>query len=97
MDTKALREFVSVHPQGVVIKMVDGTRYTIRHRDFIQFTPVSGVPESRVLRVTTVFAVYHEESFRLVNALLVAEVVPLTKGSVTGDGPGGRQNDPPEN
>lgn len=77
MDTKALREFVAVHPRGVIIKMVHGAQDTIRHRDFIQFTPVSGLPESRALRATTVFAVYHEESFRLINALLVAEVVPI--------------------
>lgn len=83
MDAKMLREFVGGHPRGVVIKMIDGTRYTVPHRDFIQFPSPAGAAESRVPRFPTAFAVYHEESFRLVNALLVAEVVPLVPGNPT--------------
>jgi hypothetical protein len=77
MDPRALKEFVNTHPDGVVIRMIDGTEYEIPHRDFIWFTPGFLQPESRVGRLSTCFYVSHEGVGRLVNALLVAEVVPM--------------------
>lgn len=89
MEISALRQFVSDHPEGVVIRMVDGKEYTIPHRDYIWFTPGYGQPESRVGRYATSFYVSEDGTGRLVNALLVAEVLPLKKAS-NGQGPSGQ-------
>lgn len=77
MDAKALKEFVNDHPEGVLIRMVDGREFRVPHRDFIWFTPAYGQPESRVGRYSTAFFVAHEGVGRLLNALLVEEVAPL--------------------
>lgn len=79
MDCKALRIFVEDHPQGVVIEMIDGTRYRVPHRDFIWFTPAYGRAESRVGRLATSFWLHDGErdETRLVNAMLVKDVAPL--------------------
>lgn len=79
MDCKALRIFVEDHPQGVVIEMIDGTRYRVPHRDFIWFTPAYGRSESRVGRLATSFWLHDSErdETRLVNAMLVKDVAPL--------------------
>lgn len=77
MDTKTLKEFVNAHPDGVVIRLIDGTRYEIPHRDFIWFTPMFGDSEGRGGRYATSFWISHDSSFKMVNALLVADVTPL--------------------
>lgn len=74
MNIIAIREFVNDHPQGVVIRMVDGREYTIPHRDYVWFTPSSGKLGAAF---ATSFYVAHEGVGRLVNAFLVAEVQPL--------------------
>lgn len=82
MDTNAIRLQVSEHPQGVVIRMIDGSECHIPHRDYIWFTPSFGSPESRS-RMATSFWLHDakSEETRLVNAMLVKELVPMKAGS----------------
>lgn len=89
MDTAALRTFVNEHPEGVVIRMVDGKMYRIPHRDYIWFTPSFGQPESKVGRYSTAFWLFDvdEETNRLVNSMLVLDVSPLKK-----NGHGGKKS-----
>lgn len=84
MNISAIREFVNTHPEGILIRMVDGTKYEIPHRDFVWFTPYSGDPASRF---ATSFYVAYEGVGRLVNALLVAEVTPLARNGHDGKQP----------
>lgn len=77
MDIRAIKEFVSDHPEGVVIRMVDGSSYTIPHRDYIWFTPAADSPANRGTRYATSFYVSVDGVGKLVNAMLVAEVHPL--------------------
>jgi hypothetical protein len=81
MDAEALRTYVNEHPEGVVIRMVDGKVYRIPHRDYVWFTPSFGQPESRVGRYSTAFWLHdiEEATNRLVNAMLVRDVTPLKK------------------
>lgn len=91
MDANALRQFVSDHPEGVVLRMVDGKEYRIPHRDYVWFTPAYGQPESRVGRFSTSFYVSEEGVGKLVNPVLVAEVMPITpNGRGTGRSGKGR-------
>jgi len=91
MDAKTLREFVSDHPEGVIIRMIDGREYTIPHRDFVWFGPDYGKSEARAGRYATTFGVYEDEAFRLVNVMLVAEVMSLKdKQNGNGHGKSGR-------
>jgi hypothetical protein len=87
MDARALKEYVSDHPKGVLIRMIDGREFRVPHRDVIWFTPAFGQPESRVGRYSTAFHVADEGVGRLLNALLVAEVTPLKPH---GNGHGGK-------
>ena len=77
MDARAMKEYVNDHPEGVLIRMVDGREFAVPHRDFIWFTPSYGQPETKVGRYSTAFYVAHEGVGRMLNALLVAEVAPL--------------------
>lgn len=79
MEIRAIREFISTHPAGVTIRMVDGTEYAIPHRDWVWFTPATEMSESKVGRFATSFYVSVNGVGRLINALLVAEVVPIRK------------------
>ncbi len=87
MDANAVRSFVNEHPQGVRIKMVDGTVYNMPHRDYVWFTPGFGQPEGRVGRLATSFWLYDAaaDANLLVNALLVTDLAPL-KRSTKGKG-----------
>ena len=77
MDIRAIREFVNDHPSGVKIRMIDGTEYVVPYRDWVWFTPTGNSPDSRTVRVGTSFFVSVDSVGRLINALLVKEVVPL--------------------
>lgn len=79
MDTNAVRTFVSDHPDGVEIFMIDGTSYRVPHRDYVWFTPAYGKSESRVGRLATSFWLHDEkkDETRLVNAMMVKEIRPL--------------------
>lgn len=79
MDIRALKEYISDHPEGVLIRMVDGTVYPVPHRDYVWFTPAADAPANRGTRLATSFYVSVEGVGKLVNALLVADVGPLTK------------------
>lgn len=80
MDTRKLRTCIEDNPAGVEIRMVNGTVYRTPHRNFIWFTPAYGQPESRVGRMATSFWLHdaQRDETRLVNSLLVAEVIPLS-------------------
>ncbi len=79
MDIKALRDFINEHPDGVIIRMIDGAEYTLPHRDYVWFTPAIGRSDERAGRFATAFWLHDtaEDSTRLVNALLVKDVTPL--------------------
>jgi hypothetical protein len=81
MDVKAVRTIVNENPDGVEIRMIDGTVYRIPHRDYIWFTPMYANPEDRSNRFTTSFwlhdAATDEQKF--VNALLISAIVPLNQ------------------
>ena len=81
MNIAAIREFVNDNPNGVLIRMIDGTEYEIPHRDYVWFTPSSG---RQGTMFATSFYVAYKGVGRLVNALLIAEVLPLKKN---GHGP----------
>jgi hypothetical protein len=90
VDLNSLKDFVNNHPEGVRIRMADGTKYTVPHRDYIWFTPGYGQSEARVGRFATSFYVSDKGVARLVNALLVAEVMPLPSN---GHGKSGKRGD----
>lgn len=79
MDAKAVRAFINEHPDGVEIRMIDGTVYRAPHRDYLWFTPSYGELGARVGRLSTSFWLHdpEKEETRLINVLLVKEVVPL--------------------
>lgn len=78
MGIESIRRLMQENPQGVRVRMVDGKKYTIPHRDFVSFGPPRDTPEARRAPGATSFIVYEPNyTFRLVNALLVAEVSPL--------------------
>jgi hypothetical protein len=83
MDIESIRQVVEANPQGVRIVMIDGTKLDIPHRDFISLGPGtdSGLSARRVAARTT-FTVYEVNGIpmRIVNAMLVKEVVPLLSG-----------------
>ena len=82
MDAHAIRTQVSEHPQGVIIRMIDGTEYRAPHRDYIWITPSFGSAEGRS-RMATSFWLHDAttEETRLINAMLVKEVVPMPRDS----------------
>jgi len=91
VDIKALREFINEHPDGVVIRMVDGTEYRLPHRDYAWFTPASP-PAGRATRPNVSAFWLHDpekDVTRLVNAMLVRDVSPL---GGNGDQSGGPRN-----
>ncbi len=91
MNANDIRQFINDHPDGVVIRMIDGTKYKVPHRDYVWLTPAFGGRESRFGRYATAFGVYQDEELRWVNCLLVAEITPL-KGNANGNGhAGGRK------
>lgn len=85
MELKAIREFVNDHPEGVVIRMVNGTEYEIPHRDYVWFVPAGG-SDGKPSRAATSFYISHDEVGRLVNALLVSEIVPMKRNGKSQSG-----------
>lgn len=81
MELDAIRNFIRDHPDGVLIRMVDGQEYPIPHRDWISFGPVQKTLSGKEVVRGTSFLIFEEpggvSSMRLVNALLVKEVVQL--------------------
>lgn len=87
MELRAIREFVNDHPEGVVIRMVNGMEYEVPHRDYVWFVPGG---EGKASRAGTSFYVSHDEVGRLVNAMLVSEIVPMKRnGNGKSHGKGG--------
>lgn len=93
MDIESLRNFVREHPGGVRLRMVDGQVYDVPHRDYISLGPPRNSPEARRGPHATSFLVWRDDEFKLVNALLVAEVAPLNpNGNHPGPGGAGEVN-----
>ena len=87
MDIKALRAFVHDHADGVVIRMIDGTDYQLPHRDYVWFTPAAGTSG---VRYGSSFWLHDPEKdeTRLINAMLVKEVAPLSHNGGAANGRG---------
>ncbi|CAG0948599.1 hypothetical protein PHYC_00041 [Phycisphaerales bacterium] len=82
MELEAIRKFVQDHPDGVVIRMIDGTRLVVPHRDFISFgAPKEMLSGKQATRGTSFvfFETGDVPSMRPINAMLVAEVMPLER------------------
>ena len=88
MNAKVLQDFVMDHPEGVRIRMIDGTQNDILHRDYIWFTPAYGKASERAGRYATSFWIHDkaEDRARLVNALMVADVLPLSSAGNGSEG-----------
>ncbi len=88
MDLEAIRQFLHEHPDGVKIRMVTGKEYLIPHRDYIWLGPPRTTPESRKSMHRTSFVVHEppELEMRLVNAMLVAEILPWHAKNGNGHG-----------
>ncbi len=90
MDLASLQKFVKEHPEGVVIRLVDGTEFHVPHRDYISLGPPPSERPARSVHATS-FLVWDGEGMRLVNALVVADVAPLEpKRNGNGHGKSGR-------
>ena len=79
MELEAIKQMVQKYPHGVQIRMVDGKVYKIPHRDFLSFGAPKEMMSGKLRTTGTSFIVFERgdiASFCLVNALLVAEVVP---------------------
>lgn len=79
MDIRSIRDFVGEHPHGVLLVMADGTEHVVPHRDYLSFGPLRETGEARRGPHATAFVLWEKGTLRmrLVNALLVREVVPL--------------------
>lgn len=78
MDLAAVRRVVNENPEGVIIRMIDGTEYRLPHRDYITLGPPPEERSRRSPHATSFHVWSREESVaHLVNALLVKEIVPL--------------------
>jgi len=93
MDVAAIRRYVNDNPDGILIRMVDGTEYPVPHRDWVWFTPTILPHEDKPSRPSnTSFWIAHEGYGKLINALLVKELVPLAaKKNGNGSHGGGRK------
>src|SRR2546423_1287073 len=82
MDIEAIRQFLDEHPQGIRVRMIDGTEYRIPHRDYMALGPPRNLAGGGRGRSATSFIVYDisdDLRLRLVNSLLVADVSPLNR------------------
>lgn len=75
MEVSALRTFVLEHGGSVRVRLTDGRTFDVPHRDYLSFPP-SG-------RGTTVI-LWSDEGPRLMNTLLISEVVPLATNARNG-------------
>ncbi|MEK6702879.1 MAG: hypothetical protein AABZ53_11485 [Planctomycetota bacterium] len=80
MELERIRQSLHEHPSGIAIQMVNGTEYHVPHHDRITFGPLREKSDGERVAVGSTFLVFETddfESMKLVNALLVSEVVPL--------------------
>lgn len=76
MDLASVRKIVNESPHGVIVRMIDGMEYRLPHRDFVNLGPPPEVRSPRSPHATSFF-VWEDDGARLVNALLVKEIVPM--------------------
>lgn len=84
MELEAIRKFMQDHPDGMTIRMADGTKYDIPHRDWVSFGPPQKTITGKEMIKGTSFMIFEEAgvgmtAMKLLNALLVVELSPLTK------------------
>src|SRR5438105_11617404 len=94
MTVEAIRDFLEQHPDGILVRMIDGTEYRVPHRDYVSFGPLRDIKGKPRVRFPTSFVVYDLNEhlrMRLVNAVLVAEVVPLEHRRNGGNGKRGKK------
>lgn len=91
MDIRAVREFINTHPDGVTLRMVDGTEYRVPHRDWVWATPPTRSSTGKNVQFATSFYLAVDGVGRLVNALLVSEVVPMSRGNAAGSNGNGHR------
>ncbi len=91
MDLASVRQIITDHPEGVIVRMTDGSEYRVPHRDYVNFGPT---PEQRSPRSPhrTSFFIWKDDVAHLVNALLVKEIVPLIASG--GNGSNGSKKKP---
>jgi len=81
MELEAIRKFVQDHAEGALIRLIDGTKYRIPHRDWVSFGPPQRVGSGKEVLRGTSFIVFEAPGgmsfMKLVNPMLVAEVSPL--------------------
>lgn len=84
MELEAIRKYMQDHPEGMRIRMADGTKYDIPHRDWVSFGPPQKTITGKEIVKGTSFLIFEEAgvgvtSMKLLNAPLVVELLPLTK------------------
>ena len=84
MELEAIRKYMQDHPDGMKIRMADGTTYDIPHRDWVSFGPPQKTITGKEMIKGTSFMIFEEAgvgmtAMKLLNALLVIELSPLTK------------------
>jgi hypothetical protein len=82
MELEAIRKMVQEHPEGVIIRLVNGTEFKIPHRDYLSFGAPREMLNGKKATTGSSFIVFEHgdvASMRLVNALLVSEVLPWHK------------------
>ncbi|MFM9957570.1 MAG: hypothetical protein ACKVZJ_05820 [Phycisphaerales bacterium] len=90
MDLGSVRHIVNDNPQGVIIRMIDGTEYRLPHRDYITLGSPPAERSPRSAHKTS-FVIELDDGWHLVNALLVKEIVPLPPNGKNGRS-GGKPN-----
>lgn len=78
MDAKAIRAFIDEHPEGVTVRMIDGTVYHVPGRDWVWLTPEFPGSGARAARTSTAFYLFDDQAghLKLINAMLVKELEP---------------------
>jgi hypothetical protein len=94
MNVEAIRHFMDEHPDGIVVRMVDGSEFKIPHRDYVSFGPPRDTPAANRGRYATAFIVYDIDDdlrMRMVNALLVKDLQAWERGKNGSSRSGGRK------
>ncbi|MFM9956646.1 MAG: hypothetical protein ACKVZJ_01105 [Phycisphaerales bacterium] len=78
MDLAIVRKIVNSSPNGVVIRMSDGTKYRLPHRDCVTLGPPleDRSPDSPHFQT---FVATDNDGFHFIDARNVAEIVPIVK------------------
>lgn len=78
MDLGVVRKIVNSSPHGVVIKMSDGTKYRLPHRDGVTLGPPleDRSPDSPHFQT---FVAADNDGFHFIDARNVAEILPIVK------------------